>query len=100
VRISDGDITHQLDITLDPATWLPVKTASISLADPAHPVASETVNAEWETVQEIRFVRRWSVLRNGVRVAEATVERTRLNTGIKPADLAAKPPDLKPVLSR
>jgi hypothetical protein len=34
VRISDGDVTHQLDITLDPVSWLPARTSSISLADP------------------------------------------------------------------
>src|SRR5262249_34117356 len=28
VRISDGDVSHQLDITLDPISYLPVKTAS------------------------------------------------------------------------
>jgi hypothetical protein len=99
VRISDGDVTHQLDITLDPASSLPVKTTSVSLADPAHPVPSEEVTTEWETVQGIRFARRWSVSRSGIRVAEATVEQTKLNSGLKPADLAAKPSDLKPVLS-
>lgn len=100
VRISDGDVAHQLDITLDPASWLPVKTTSISLADPAHPIPSETVTTEWETVRGIRFARRWSVFRSGVRLAEATVERTTLNSGIKPSDLAVKPPDLAPVMSR
>src|SRR5919204_34840 len=40
VRISDGDVTHQLDITLDPVSSLPAKTTSISLADPARPVSS------------------------------------------------------------
>lgn len=99
VRISDGDVTHQLDITLDPVSWLPAKTTSISLADPAHPVPSETVTAEWETVQGVRLSRRWSVFRSGIRVAEGTVVQTHINSGIKLGDLAAKPSDLKPVLS-
>jgi len=99
VRISDGDVADQLDITVDPVSWLPVRTTSISLADPAHPIPSETVTTEWETVQGIRFARRWSVFRSGVRIAEATVEQTRVNNGLKPADLAAKPHDLRPVLS-
>lgn len=98
VRISDGDVNHQLDITLDPVSSLPFKTASISLADPAHPIRSETLTTEWETVQGIRFGRRWSVFRSGVRVAEAVVEETKLNSGLKPADLAVKPVDLNPVL--
>jgi len=98
VRISDGDITHQLDITLDAGSFLPLKITSISLSDPAHPVASDEVTTEWETVQGLRIGRRWTVFRSGVRVAEAAVERTTVNTGLTPTDLSAKPPDLKPVL--
>ncbi len=99
VRISDGDITHQLDVTLDPTSWLPIRTTSISLSDPAHPVSSDTVTTEWETVQGMRFARRWTVFRSGVRVAEATVEWTRVNTGLKPGDLIATPVDRRPVFS-
>ncbi len=71
VRIGDGDITHQLDITLDPASFLPTKVTSISLADPAHPIPSDEVTTEW----------------------------TAVNSGLQHADLAAKPPDFRPVLS-
>jgi hypothetical protein len=99
VRIADGDITHQLDITLDSASSLPVKITSISLSDPAHPIPSDEVTTEWETVQGLRFARRWTVFRSGVRVAEATVERTLLNGDLKQTDLATRPPDFKPVLS-
>jgi len=99
VRVSDGDVAHQVDLTLDPVSSLPIKTAFISLSDPARPVPSEEVVAEWETVQGIRFARRWSVFRSGIRVATATVDETRLNSGLEPTDLAAKPPDFKPVLS-
>jgi len=98
-RISDGDITHQLDITLDAASSLPVKVSTISLSDPAHPIPSDEVTTEWETVQAIRFPRRWTVFRSGVRVAEARDATSAVNSGLKLADLAAKPPDLKPVLS-
>jgi hypothetical protein len=100
VRISDDDVTHQLDLTLDPISRLPVKTTSISLSDPANPIPSETVTSEWETVNSIRFARRWTVLRSGTRVAEATVHQTKVNTGLKVTDLAAKPPDVKPVICR
>jgi hypothetical protein len=99
VRISDGEITHQLDITIDPVSSLPVKITTITLSDPAHPTASDEVTTEWETVQGIHFPRRWTVFRSGVRVAEAKDARSILNSGLKLADLAAKPPDLKPVLS-
>lgn len=99
VRIADGDITHQLDITLDSVSWLPSRITSISLSDPAHPIPSDEVTTEWETVQGLRFARRWTVFRNGVRVAEAVVERTKVNSGLQQIDLAAKPRDLRPVLS-
>jgi hypothetical protein len=99
VRISDSDAAHQLDITLDPLTSLPVKTTSISLADPAHPIPSDEVVAEWETVQGIKFARRWTVYRNGARVAEATVERTAVNADLEAGDLGVPPPDMKPVLA-
>jgi hypothetical protein len=99
VRISDGDITHQLDITLDAASSLPVKVSMTTLSDPAHPRPSDELTTDWETVQGIRFPRRWTVFRSGVRVAEAKDARSVVNSGLKLADLTAKPPDLKPVLS-
>jgi hypothetical protein len=98
VRISDGDVAHQLDITLDPVSWLPVKTTFISLSDPAHPIPGETVTTEWETVQGIRFSRHWTVFRSGVRVGEVKDARSFVNSGLKLADLTAKPSDSKPVL--
>ena len=99
VRIADGNITHQLDITIDSVSSLPAKITSISLSDPAHPIPSDEVTTEWETVQGLRFARRWTVFRSEVRVAEATVERTKVNSGLKQRDLAATPADLGPVLA-
>jgi len=98
VRISDGDITHQLDITVDAASSLPVKISTITLSDPAHPIPSDELTTEWETVQGIRFPRRWTVFHGGVRVAEAKDATSVVNGGLKLTDLAAKPRDLKPVL--
>lgn len=98
VRVSDGTIEHQLDITVDAASSLPARIKFVTLSDPAHPTPGEDVFAEWETVQGIRFPRRYTVFRSGVRVAEAKDVRTSVNVGLSPSDLAAKPPDLKPVL--
>jgi hypothetical protein len=99
VRVADGDIAHQLDITVDAASSLPMKISFTTLSNPARPVPCEDVLTEWETVQGIRFPRRWTVFRSGVRVAETKEARSFVNSGLKVADLAAKPPDLKPVLS-
>jgi len=98
VRVEDGDIAHQLDFTLDSASSLPSKTTNISLSDPANPVPSEEVVNEWETVEGVRFPRRWSVYRRGALVGEAVVETTRLNGGLRRTDMEAKPADLRPVL--
>ena len=98
LRISDGDISHQTDITLDPQSSLPVKLGFTTLSDPARPVHGEEVTSEWETVQGIRFPRRWTVLRSGIKVAEAKDAHAIVNAGLKLEDLEAKPADGKPVL--
>jgi hypothetical protein len=100
VRISDGDLSHQLDYTLDPATWLPIKETSLSLSDPGHPLPKDNVYEEWITAGGIRFPSRFSVFRSGVRVARATsVDEARINSGLKLEDLSAKPADGKPAFS-
>ena len=98
VRVSDGNIAHQLDITVDAASSLPARIGFTTLSDPAHPVSGEDVFADWNTVQGIKFPRRFTVFRSGVRVAEAKDIRTSVNSGLDSAALAAKPSDLKPVL--
>ncbi|HKF41631.1 MAG TPA: hypothetical protein VKG01_00895 [Thermoanaerobaculia bacterium] len=98
VRISDGDLSHQLDFTLDPKTGLLVKETSLSLSDPAHPVTSDKVFEAWTTSDGVRFPDRFSVLRSGRRVAIAkSLDEARINQGLKLEDLTAKPPDGKPV---
>lgn len=100
IRIADsGDPAHELDITLEPGTGLPLKETTLSLADPGHPVPSETRFEEWQTVKGIRFPRRTAIFRNGMRLVEITVERIELNKGLRRDDLSAKPGDLNPVLS-
>ena len=89
------------DTTLDPITWLPVKTAGVSLADPNHPVPAETLIEEWTEVAGIRFPTQRANYHSGVKLAELKTEPTiRINMGLKPGDLAAKPanfvPDIPP----
>jgi hypothetical protein len=101
VRISDGDPAHQLDVTLDPTSWLPIKESSMTLSDPAHPTSRDSVTSEWVNVGGLRFPSRFTVFRSGVRVAEATgIDETRVNSGLKVEDLSAKPSDRKPVFAR
>jgi len=99
VRVAENRAGNwQVDITLDPSTFLPLKEASISLADPARPVANETQFREWMMVQGIRFPKRIWVLHNGVKLADITTEEIKLNTGIQPHELAGTPAGLKPVM--
>ncbi len=101
VRVSARNVANgQSDITLDPISWLPVKQASISVADPDHPQTSETQFKEWMTEHGVKFPRRVWILHGGIRLADITTERIKLNSGLRTADLALKPADLNPVMSR
>jgi len=95
-----GDSSQKSEITLDPVTFLPVKKTDISLSNPNHPVPSETIFEQWQAIDGVKFPQRISKFQNGRKVAEITVEQTKLNRGIKASDLSIKPPDLNPVMSR
>jgi hypothetical protein len=95
-----GPRSGKLEITLNPVTSLPVKQTTLSLADPNNPVPSETRFDKWETVGGVRFAGTISIFQNGKKLAEITVEQTKVNSGIKPSDLAIKPTNLSPVMSQ
>lgn len=92
------DAAQPTDLVLDPSSWLPAKETSMSLADPEHPVSSETRYEEWTAVQGVRFAYRFTKFHAGLHVADAIIEKTRLDSGLKLEDLETKPPDLKPDL--
>jgi len=88
------------DITLDPATGLPLKSASVSLADPNRPVSAEMLYLEWTEVAGVRFPTRRANYHSGLKLGEAITEGTiRVNAGLKPGQLAAKPADALPELA-
>ena len=95
-----GDTKHRNEIALDPRAFLPVSGKGISLADPEHPVASETRLEGWHAVDGIKFPARIINIHGGKRLAEISVEETRLNGGLKHADLARKPQDGKPEMGK
>jgi hypothetical protein len=68
--------THINEITLDPVTLLPLRGEGISLADPDHPVKSETQFERWEAVGGVGFPRRITNIHGGKRLAEITVEQS------------------------
>ncbi len=84
------------DFTLDPATGMPVKSTGVSLADPNRPVPSEMRYEGWKEISGVRFpIHRVNYL-SGLKRGEATTEALRVNAGLRPLDLAAKPADFAP----
>ena len=76
---------------------MPARIGFTTLSDPAHPVTGEGVFADWSTVQGIRFARRWTVFRRGVRGADANDAAVTVNAGLRPEDRSKPPADFKPV---
>jgi hypothetical protein len=95
VRIAhDGTAS---DFTLDPTTWLPIKMAGVSLADPDHPAPNEMRYGGWTEVAGVRFPTQRANYHGGVKLAEETVEEAiRVNVGLSPQELALKPADFAP----
>jgi hypothetical protein len=93
----DGDAN---DFTLDTATWLPAKTSGVSLANPDRPVQSEMRYEAWTEVAGVHFPTKRANYHSGVKLGEITDATIRVNIGLKPQELAAKPPDFAPDIPR
>ena len=96
LRIEHGD--GATDLTLDPITSLPAKSAGVSLADPDHPVPAEMRYGGWSERAGVRFPTHRVNYLSGVKRGEVTTEDIRVNVGLLPQDLAAKPADFAPDL--
>jgi hypothetical protein len=94
LRIEHG--AGATDFTLDPVTSLPVKSAGVSLADPDRPVPSEMRYEGWREVSGVRFPTNRVNYLSGVKRGQVTSEDIRVNVGLHPQDLAAKPPGSAP----
>jgi hypothetical protein len=89
------------DITLDPASGLPIKTASVFLATPNSPVSAEMRYGGWTEVAGVRFPTQRANYHNGVKLAEEKTQETiRVNVGLTRQELAAKPSDFEPDIPR
>ena len=93
----DGKAT---DLTLDPSTSLPVTSAGISLADPDRPVPAMMRYDGWKDVSGVRFPTRRTNFHSGMKRGEVTTEDIRVNAGLRPQELAAKPADFAPDIAR
>jgi hypothetical protein len=94
-----GESSSKLEITLNPGTFLPVKQTAVSLSDPANPVDSEIRFDRWAVFGGVMFAQRMTIFQRGKKVADITVEQTKVNGGLKPEELSHKPSDLKPVMA-
>jgi hypothetical protein len=87
------------DTTLDPSTWLPLKSSSVSLADPNRPVPAEMRLEEWSVFDGIHFPTKRANYHSGVKLAEEISQGPiRINSGLKPEELATKPADFAPAI--
>jgi hypothetical protein len=98
LRIAHGDGAD--DITLDPATGLPIKSSGISLANPDRPVQREMRYEAWTTVAGVHFPTRRVNYLSGLKLGEITGSTVRVNVGLTPERLGGKPADFMPDVPR
>jgi hypothetical protein len=73
-----------------------VKSAGVSLANPDRPVPAEMHYEGWSEISGVRFPTHRVNYHSGVKRGEVTTEDIRVNAGLRPHDLAAKPADFAP----
>ena len=96
-----GDVSRRTEVTLDPVTFLPLKVASILLADASLPAATRTRQFEgWESFRGIKFPARIINFHGERKLADIHLQEIKLDGGIKSADLAVRPEGLSPNMSR
>jgi hypothetical protein len=93
----DGSAT---DFTLDPATWRPLKSSGVSLANPDRPVQTELRYEAWTTVAGLQFPTMRANYHNGLNLGEITDATIRVNLGFTLEQLASKPPSFAPDIPR
>jgi hypothetical protein len=93
----DGKAT---DVVLDAVTNLPITSAGVSLADPDRPVPAEMRYDRWREIAGVRFPTHRVNYHSGVKRGEVTTADIRVNVGLRPQDLAAKPADFAPDVPR
>lgn len=98
IRIEHGRAAT--DFTLDPVSGLPRSSAGVSLADPDRPVPGEMRYEAWQEVSSVRFPTHRINFLSGMKRGEVTTSAIRINVGLRPQDLAAKPADFVPDISR
>lgn len=86
------------DLTLDPGTGLPLKSAGISLSDPDRPVPGEMRFERWQDVSGVRFPSHRVNYLSGMKRGAVTTANIAVNVGLRRQDLEAPPADFAPVI--
>jgi len=100
VSTKDDD-SSKTEITLNTDTFLPEKETVISMSGRGHPSVTRTRQFQgWQATQGVKFPRRIINFHGDKKVADIRVEELKLDSGIKPEDLAVKPKHLKPDMAK
>ena len=98
LRIAHGDNAD--DFALDTATWLPIKSSGVSLANPDRPVRREMHYETWTTVGGVRFPTRRINYLEGLKLGEITGSAIRIDLGLTAEQLRRQPGDFMPDVPR
>ena len=90
VQISDA--TGQVaSLEFDPKTWLPRKVSYDTPQAAGPPLYSEDVYDDFRDIAGIKIPFKLTINQGGHKFADVVVNQYRINTGIKPVDLAKRP---------
>jgi hypothetical protein len=79
------------DITVDPQSGLPIRTASTILSNPDAPVPAYTEIKEWRTVEGVKLPQRILNYHSGSVAADIRTTEIKINSGLDAKDLATPP---------
>ena len=82
LRIEHG--AGATNLTLDPATSLPLKSVGVSLADPDRPGPGEMRFEGWREISGVRFPTQRVNFLSGLKRGAVTTEDIRVNAGLRP----------------
>ena len=90
IEISDGH-GETVQLFVDPKTGLPAKITYPSVQMGGKPSTIEEAYTAFETVDGIQTPSRFTISQDGHKYADVTIESLKINSGLKPEDLAKKP---------
>ena len=80
---------------------LPLKSSSVSLADPNQPVPAEIRFEKWNVFDGIHFPTKRTNYHSGAKLAEAVTQGPiRINHGLRLEELATKLADFAPIIPK